>query len=81
MESTRHDVRVLVGDVILHACLFIDGQLDALVDRASQATVILTRVLVIGVVLGVVNMVCENCQRLDGSSNVSSDQAWLPSGR
>lgn len=58
MESTCHDVHVLVGDVILHACFFIDGQLNTLIDRASQATVILTRVLVVGVVLGVVNVVC-----------------------
>jgi hypothetical protein len=59
MESTCHDVDVLIGDVILHACLFINGQLDALVDRPSQATVILTSILVVGVVLGVVNVVCE----------------------
>lgn len=70
VESTGHDVHVLVGDVILHACLFIDSELDTLVDRASQAPVILTRVLVVGIVLGVVNVVCEGRQRLDWQINI-----------
>lgn len=70
MESTCHDVRVLIGDVVLHACLFIDGQLDALVDGASQATVILTCVFVVGIVLWVVNVVCESCQPLESLSNL-----------
>lgn len=69
MESTGHDVHVLVCNVILHARLFIDGQLDTLVDGATQTTVILTRVFVVGIVLGVVNVVCESCQHLNGQGN------------
>lgn len=81
VESTGHDVHVLVGDVILHACLFIDSELDTLVDGASQATVILTRVLVVSVVLGVINVVCVSCQRLEWQINTWIEQARLPSGR
>lgn len=35
MESTGHDVHVLVCDVILQAGLLVDGQLDTLVDGTS----------------------------------------------
>lgn len=61
VKSAGHDVHVLVGDVVLHACLFIDGQLNSLIDGATQTTVVLTSILVVSVVLGVVNMVYEGC--------------------
>lgn len=57
MFSRAHDIDILVGDVILHAALRIDSQLDSLVNRATKAAVVLTSVLVIGIVLGVVNVV------------------------
>jgi hypothetical protein len=45
----RLDTGPLAGDVALHAEPFVDGQLTALVNRATQATVVLPGILVIGV--------------------------------
>lgn len=57
MERTRHDISVLVRDVIFHARFLIDGQLNTFINWASQASVVLTGVFVVRVVLGVVNVV------------------------
>lgn len=58
MQRTGHDVDILVGNVIFQSSLLVNGQLHALVNGASQASVILAGILVVRVVLGVVNVVC-----------------------
>lgn len=57
VECAGHDVRVLVGNVVLHSGLFVNGQLHTFVNRSPQASVVLASILVVGVVLGIVDMV------------------------
>lgn len=52
-----HNTGAIICDVVLHTRLGIDRELAVLIDRATEATVILLGVLVIGIVLGVVNVV------------------------
>lgn len=61
VNSTGHDIEVLVCNVVLHASLLVDGQLDALVDGSSQTLVIVTGIDIVSVVLGVVNVVWDRC--------------------
>ena len=57
MKSARHDISTLVGNVVLHASLLINGQLNTLVDGPSQAAVVLAGVHVVRIILGVVDVV------------------------
>lgn len=54
--SRGFDTSVLVGNVVLQTSALIDGQLGALVNRATETPVILACIQVIRVVLGVVNV-------------------------
>jgi hypothetical protein len=45
----RLDTGPLAGDVALHAEPFVDGQLTALVNGTTEATVVLSRILIVGV--------------------------------
>ena len=51
-----HDANTLVRNVVLHASLGINGELDLLVNGPTETAVVLTGILVISVVLGVVNV-------------------------
>ncbi|EPE06016.1 hypothetical protein F503_02845 [Ophiostoma piceae UAMH 11346] len=55
--GTGHDVGALVCNVVLHAGLGVDAELDALVDGATQAGIVAAGIDVVGVVLGVVDVV------------------------
>lgn len=57
MERTRHDISILVRNIILHARFLIHGQLDTLINWASQASVVLASVFVVCIVLRVVDVV------------------------
>ena len=57
MLSRGHDASVLVGNVVLHAGLLVNGELDTLIDGATKAAVVVAGVDVVGIVLGVVDMV------------------------
>jgi hypothetical protein len=57
MQSGGHDARLLVGNVVLQAGAGINGQLHALIDRAPEPAVVLCGVEVVGIVLGVVDVV------------------------
>ena len=57
MQRRGHDVDILIRNVILHARLGVDAELDLLVHGAAQTTVVLRRIFVIGIVLGVVDVV------------------------
>jgi hypothetical protein len=57
VQSGGHDARLLVGNVVLQAGAGINGQLHALVDRAPKSAVVLCSVEVVGIVLGVVDVV------------------------
>lgn len=48
---------MLVGDVVLHSGVLIDGELDSLVNWAAESSVILSGILVVGVILWVVDVV------------------------
>ena len=52
-----HATGTLVCNVVLHACLGIDRQLSFFVDWASKALIVLTSINVLGVILGVVDVV------------------------
>ncbi|KIH89564.1 hypothetical protein SPBR_06515 [Sporothrix brasiliensis 5110] len=52
-----HDASTLVGNVVLHARVGVDGELDALVHGAAEARVVAAGVEVVGIVLGVVDVV------------------------
>lgn len=78
MQSARHDVSTLVRDVVFHACLWIYRQLNLLVDGTPQAAVILASILIVGVVLGVVNVVCVARQL---NSILARTLPDIPSGR
>jgi len=52
-----HDANVLIGDIVLHTRLLVDGELNTLVNRATESTVVLSSILVVGIVLGVVDVV------------------------
>jgi hypothetical protein len=51
-----HDTGALVGNVVLHARLWVDRELSFLINGTSKATVILASVDILGVVLGVVDV-------------------------
>lgn len=53
----RHDAGALVGNVVLHARVRVDAELRLLVDGPAQAAVVAARVLIVGVVLRVVDVV------------------------
>lgn len=52
-----HDASILIGDVVLHARLLVNAELYALINRAAESAVVLGGILVLGVVLGVVDVV------------------------
>jgi hypothetical protein len=52
-----HDACTFVCNIVLHACLRIDRQLSFFINRSSQAFIILTGIDVLGVILGVVDVV------------------------
>jgi hypothetical protein len=57
VQSGGHDACLLVGNVVLQPRSRIDGQLDTLIDRAPQSRVILCGIEVVGIILGVINVV------------------------
>ena len=57
MPGGSHATGTLVCNVVLHACLGIDRQLSFFVDWASKALIVLTSINVLGVILGVVDVV------------------------
>ncbi len=57
MLRRGHDVIRFRSNIFLHAIALVDGEFGILVDRASEALVVLPGVDVVGVVLGVVNVV------------------------
>lgn len=57
MLGRSHDVGSLVGNVVLHARLGVDGELRSLVNGAAKAPVVLAGIDIVGVVLGVINVV------------------------
>ena len=57
VECRGHDVDALVRDVVLHARLGVDGQLNSFVHGATETRVVFARVQVVSVVLGVVDVV------------------------
>lgn len=52
-----HDVIRLGGNVALHSAALVNGELGLLVDGASEAVVVLGGVDIVGIVLGVVDVV------------------------
>lgn len=50
------DADPLVGNVVLHAGLGVDGELLPLVDGSTEAPVVAAGILIVGIVLGVVNV-------------------------
>ena len=54
--SGRHNPSILVRDVVLHARLLVDAKLNVLVDRGPKLPVVAAGILVVGVVLGVVDV-------------------------
>lgn len=69
MQSARHDVSTFVRNVVLHAGLFVNGELNSLIDGATEATVVLPGIDVVGIVLGVVDVIL----RAVGPQTVSRD--------
>lgn len=57
MLSRRHDSSSLIGNVILHASVRVDGKLGSFIDWTTKATVILAGIDIVCVVFGVVNVV------------------------
>ncbi len=57
MLGRCHNVIRFGGDVFLHAISLVDGEFGILVDGASEAVVVLTGVDIVGIILGVVNVV------------------------
>lgn len=57
MAGGGHNVGTLVGDVVLQASLLVDAELNTLIDGATKSLVVLASVNIIGVVLGVVDVV------------------------
>jgi hypothetical protein len=55
----RGDASVFRGDVGLQAGSLVDAQLSLFVNRGTESAVVLAGVFVVGVVLGVVNMLLE----------------------
>lgn len=51
-----HDADSLVGNVVLHTGLGVDGELLPLVDGSTETPVVAAGILVVGVVFGVVNV-------------------------
>lgn len=56
MLSRRHNTDTLVCNVVLHARLGINGKLCLLIDRATKSTIVLASVNVLGIVLGVIDV-------------------------
>jgi hypothetical protein len=54
--SRRGDASVFWGDVVLQAGSLVDAQLPLFVDRSTQSAVVLASVFVVGIVLGVVDV-------------------------
>lgn len=52
-----HNIGSLIGNVVLHARFRIDAELGALVDWTAKSSVVLAGVDIVGIVLGVINMV------------------------
>ena len=50
------DTDALVSDVVLHTSVWVDGELDSLVYRATKSSVIVTSVHIVGIIFGVINM-------------------------
>ncbi|KAG7147775.1 hypothetical protein HYQ46_003363 [Verticillium longisporum] len=51
-----HNASPLIRNVVLHASLGVDGKLDALINGTTKSTVISSSILVIGIVLGVIDV-------------------------
>lgn len=56
VPGAGHNPGPLVGNVVLQTRLLINSQLDALIHGATKPAVVLGGILVIGVVLGVVDV-------------------------
>lgn len=50
------DTGTLVGDVVLHTGLRVDGELETFVYRATKGSVVVAGIHVVGIVFGVINM-------------------------
>lgn len=57
VKGRRHDISTLVCDVVLHARFLVNGKLSTLIDRTAESPIVLAGVLVLGVVLGIVDVV------------------------
>lgn len=57
MLGRGHNVTRLKGNVLFHAGALVNGKLSFLVDGATEAVVVLAGVDIVGVILGVVNVV------------------------
>lgn len=80
VERTGHDVRVLIGNIVFHSGLLVDGQFNTLVNGGSQASVVLASIFIVGVVFGVVNVVY--IAKLAKSPAIHTQMRnHLPSGR
>lgn len=49
--STSHDIAVLGGDVSFHSRAFINGELFALVDGATETRIVFAGIFIVGVIL------------------------------
>lgn len=57
MSGRSHDADPLVGNVVFHAGFGVDTKLGLLINRASQAGIIIAGIFTLCVALGVVNVV------------------------
>ena len=57
VKGRRHDISTLVCNVVLHARFLVNGKLSTLIDRTAESPVVLAGILVLGIVLGIVDMV------------------------
>ncbi len=57
MLSRSHNASLLVCDVVLHSSSLVDTELDSLVDWSTESLIILGSIDVIGIVLGVVDVI------------------------
>lgn len=67
---------MLIRDVVLHACLGVDGKLNIFIYRASQPAVVISRVQVVGIVFWVI------CFSVGSASqahlhNANDDMKWV----
>lgn len=79
MQRTCHNIDTFVCNVVLHAGFLINGQLHPLIDRTSQTLVVLAGVLVVGIILGVINVICDG--RLAVATCSALGTLEVPSGR